>query len=214
VELLTEAISLHNIAWSILLVLCVAYWLMVIIGLADVDFLDVDLDVDGDADIDKDLPVNPDGWLYGFMKFFNMGEVPLMVILTVFALSGWVVNVLLNYYLNPWDWGWLAAVYTLPAIIGGLIMSKIVTTPLVGFYKKLGHKGEQSVDFLGRNGVVTLTVEENRLGQAEIMVNGDPLIVNIKSKKGIKIPKGSKVSVADEGEGNRFYWVETYETID
>jgi hypothetical protein len=99
-------------------------------------------------------------------------------------------------------------------MIGGLIMSKIITTPLVGFYKKLGHKGEQSIDFLGRSGVVTLTVEENRLGQAEIMVNGDPLIVNIKSKKGIKIPKGSKVSVADEGEGNRFYWVETYETID
>lgn len=194
--------------------LCIAYWLMVIVGVADVDFLDVDLDVDGDADIDKDLPVNPDGWLYGFMKFFNMGEVPLMVILTVFALSGWVVNVLLNYYLNPWDWGWLAAVYTIPAMIGGLIMSKIITTPLVGFYKKLGHKGEQSIDYLGRSGIVTLTVEENRLGQAEIMVNGDPLIVNIKSKKGIKIPKGSKVSVSDEGEGNRFYWVETYETID
>ncbi len=221
-ELFLEAISFHNLAWTILLVLCVGYWLMVIVGLADMDFLDIDmdahvdhdLDLDGDSDIHKDISVDPDSWLHGFMKFFNMGEVPLMVILTIFALSGWVINVLLNYYLNPWDWGWLAALYTLPAAIGGAIMSKIVTTPLIGFYKKLGYKGEESIDFLGRTGLVTVTVEENKLGQAEIMVNGDPMIVNVKSKKGVKLPKGSKVSIADEGEGNRFYWAETYETID
>ncbi|CAN5308230.1 hypothetical protein BH09BAC1_BH09BAC1_22630 [soil metagenome] len=217
-ELFLEAISLYNIAWTILLVLCIAYWLMVIVGLADIDFLDIDMDVDhdldldGDADIHKEISVDPDSWLHGFMKFFNMGEVPLMVILTVFALSGWAINVLLNYYLNP-GWGWLAAVFMIPAVVGGLILSKIITTPLINFYKKLGYKGEEPIDYLGRTGVVTVSVEENKLGQAEIMVNGDPMIVNVKSKKG-KLPKGSKVSIAYEGEGNRFYWAETYETID
>lgn len=212
-ELLSESISFYNLAWTILLVLCMVYWLSVIVGLADMDFLDVDLDLDGDADIDKEISVNPDGAWYSLMKYFNMGEVPLMVILTVFALSGWVINVLLNYYLNP-GWAWLAFVFTFPSILGGLIMSKIVTTPMISIYKKLGHKGDAPIDFLGRTGKVTLTVGETQLGQAEIMVNGDPMTINVKSKKGVRIAKGSSVTVVDEGEGKNYYWVNTYETIE
>ena len=58
-ELLSESISFYNLAWTVLLVLCMVYWLSVIVGLADMDFLDVDLDLDGDADIDKEINVNP-----------------------------------------------------------------------------------------------------------------------------------------------------------
>ena len=38
-ELLSESISFYNLAWTILLVLCMVYWLSVIVGLADMDFL-------------------------------------------------------------------------------------------------------------------------------------------------------------------------------
>lgn len=212
-ELLSESISFYNVAWTILLALCMIYWVSVIVGLADMDFLDIDMDFDADGHVDGDATVDPDGALYGILKFFNMGEVPLMVILTVFALSGWVINVLLNFYLNP-GWGWLAAVFTIPAMIGGLIMAKIVTTPMISLYKNLGHKGEEAIDFLGRLGVITLSVEEGKMGQAEILVVSDPMIVNVKSKKGVRIGKGTKIIVVDEGEGKNYYWVDAYETIE
>ena len=100
-ELLYVAFTPVNLFFTVLLLLVLVYWIMVILGALDVDFLDIDFDSDVDADADVDMDFQGGGFLRGILEFFYIGEVPVMVLVSVFSLSVWTISVLGNYYLNP-----------------------------------------------------------------------------------------------------------------
>ena len=88
-ELLEFAFSGVNILPTILLIFVVIYWLIVLIGVVDVDTVDIDVEVDADVDLD----VN------GFasvLAFFNLDQLPLMIFLTFYAIPLWVVTLIGN----------------------------------------------------------------------------------------------------------------------
>jgi hypothetical protein len=61
---------------------------MVILGALDLDVLDLDLDVDTGQDL---------GWFPSVglvaLRFLNVGPIPLMIWLSIFALSLWIISV-------------------------------------------------------------------------------------------------------------------------
>lgn len=59
-ELLNMATSHVNIILTFLLVFTLIYWLLMIIGLVDLESVDLDLDIDSDIDIDVDLDIDID----------------------------------------------------------------------------------------------------------------------------------------------------------
>ena len=59
-QLLDAALSAVNIPFTVLFVLVLLYWITVIIGLLDIDSLDVDVHADADFDFDADLDVDAD----------------------------------------------------------------------------------------------------------------------------------------------------------
>ena len=59
-----------NYPFTILLVLILLYWVTVIVGLLDMDFLDVDLEADVELSADVDTSIEADGGL-GDMMFLN-----------------------------------------------------------------------------------------------------------------------------------------------
>ena len=185
-ELLHVAFMPENLVFTVLLLLVLVYWIMVILGALDFDFLDIDFDTDADVDMDVDMDAEADmdfqggGFLRSVLEFFYVGEVPVMVLVSIFALSAWVVSILGNYYLNPKGSLLLLA----PILVGNVIVScmlvKIAAVPLRKLFKSLDTDPNATRSVMGRIcRIVTTEVTSTRIGQGEVTGKGAPVLLNV-----------------------------------
>lgn len=178
------------------------YWLIVILGVIDIEAFDIELEVDTDVDVD----VNG---LASVLSFFNIGDMPLMVFLTFFSFPLWFVTLVANDILgtNTFVLGWLVLI---PAIVASLLMAKILTIPVAKFYKKVKGNTEAIDDIVGRVCQAKLPISMERNGQAEIKVNGTSVLINAKTRKGITIAKGESALIIEFNAKQNYYYVEPY----
>ncbi len=161
----------------------------------DVDLdVDADLDVDVDADIDTDLDAGADGeaetsgrsgWFVSLLKFMDVGDVPLMVLLTALVGSIWAVSILSSYYFNK-DHLWLTAVMLfVPDFIVSLFITKVMTFPAGYIFKKTNSGIEKHTKIVGRTCTVTTSKVTASSGQAEIRVDdAAPITLNVRCRRG------------------------------
>ncbi|WP_439879820.1 hypothetical protein ACSX1A_11625 [Pontibacter sp. MBLB2868] len=208
-ELLQASFSTVNIIPTAFLVFTLLYWVIVIFGLLDLDFLDIEVEAEADLDADGISAVT---WLNSALAFFNLGKIPLMVFLTFLALPFWVLSILANYYLNNGS-TLLGAVYLIPCFIAALFISKILTMPFVKLFAALEKEHESAVTIIGQICTVILPANATELGQATVKTNGAPLLLNVKTTHGGAVKKGETALVIDFNNENNFYLIEPYETI-
>ena len=204
-EFLQAIMTPVNFALTVLIGCLILYWLVVMIGMADLDFLDLDLDVDTDADAD----VGGGGHgLTSFLKFLNVGEVPIMILLSVFVAFLWLIGVLTKMQFGGWSI-MVNLLALIPMVIVGLLMTKILTHPLRKLFEQLERDANAGkVDVMGqRCKVVSATVDE-RHGQAEIVTGGSPLKINVKLPAGSEpLVRGTEVVVVTERDARGVYTV-------
>ena len=174
-------------------------------GDVDVD-LDLDLDVDADidvgdidADIDPDLDVDPDAELdagesgsggrsslfISLLKFMDVGDVPLMILLSALVFSIWSTSLVVTKYFNPaqsivWALAWL-----LPEFIFSLLLTKVVTFPAGMLFRKANSGIEKKTKIIGRTCIVTTSRVTAKMGQAEIHVDdAAPITLNVRCRSG------------------------------
>lgn len=193
-ELLHVALMPANLIFTALLGLVVVYWIMVILGALDFDFLNIDFDTDTDVDVDvdTDMDVQGGGVLRSVLEFFYVGEIPVMVLVSVFALCVWMVSVLGNYYLNPKG----SLILSLPILAGNLIVScmlvKIMAVPLRKLFKSLETDPNATRSVMGRIcRIVTTEITNTRIGQGEVTGKGAPVLLNV-------MAEGDHVFVKDD----------------
>ncbi|MEM0969014.1 MAG: hypothetical protein AAGJ31_06680, partial [Verrucomicrobiota bacterium] len=81
-ELLQESFQAHNFPATLLLILCLGYWIFVLIGTLDLDAFDLggpefDLDVDLDTEGGEGSSSGSEGhWFGALIRFFNLVEIP------------------------------------------------------------------------------------------------------------------------------------------
>ncbi len=78
-EFLQSCFEWPTLPASVLMVICMLYWLSVILGLMDFDLLDFDLDFE----IGTESPSILDFGFIG-LRFLNLGEVPVMLWMSIF----------------------------------------------------------------------------------------------------------------------------------
>lgn len=218
-ELLQAAISPVNIIFTSLLVVVLIYWLSVIIGALHIDSFDFDIDhdVDVDMDIDHDIDVDHDvdveagheiGWFAGALHFFNFGRIPFMVIMTFLILSMWSISVLGNHYVGDGNWGF-AAVLFFPNLAFSLLVTKVVTTPLVPVFEKL-NAGVEPVDYIGLTCKMLLPATTSQMGQAEVIVEDNPLLINVKVSEDFNQPilRGEEAVIVRQSSDERYFLIE------
>ena len=178
---LFEAITIGaNIPWTILLVLCLIYWLFVILGAFEVESFDFDVDADVDVEIDADVDIdsadNPIAWI-GFLKFLNLDAIPFMVFFSIFTLSGWSMSVISTHYMGQ---SWMTSlVLLIPIVFVSLIISKFMTAPLVPLFRGLNDEAKV-LDLTGEDGIVIHGFEKGELSQASVKRNNEDLLVSIR----------------------------------
>lgn len=218
-ELLHAIAQPLNLPYTVLLGLVLLYWISVILGALDLsafDFdVDADVDVDVDIDVDADLDVDTEvggvgGWFAALLHFFNFGKVPFMLIMTVVVLTGWTLTILSNHY-----WGDHAPGFALamagPILFLSLLIAKFLTTPLVPVFESMNQEAAP-VDFIGQTGQLLLPASPDKFGQAEVMIRGDVLLVNVKTLPGGPVlPRGTLVVITGRTEDRRYYLIEPTE---
>lgn len=207
-ELVNVSFNPANTILSILLILSVVYWVFTMItGIGDYD---IDFDAGADADFDApdatiEVPQDPSSFIQ-FLKFLNLDIIPITFFLTLVLLFTWLINVNISYFI-PLPY-WMYFITIVPAFIASLFITKYISMPLKPIFKEINHKGEIAHDYLGRVGVLKSTIEKDKLGMLELVINKDPIKLLVKSKDGSLLKEGEKACIVDENPDKKFYLIE------
>jgi len=192
IDLIQTAFSPVNAVVTVLLILNVIYWITVILGALDVDFLDVelfdsgleaggdvDVDVDVDAEGDLDLDMSQHGVLRSIMHFFYVGEVPIMLLSSILILSMWMLCMFGNHYFNPGSSLLLAVPVYAISLVASLFICRIFAMPLKKVYEMFNKDYNAPRKVIGRICTVVTTSVSDKMGQAEVKTKGAPIVLNV-----------------------------------
>tara|TARA_X000000950_G_C13603141_1_gene532220 strand:- start:82 stop:729 length:648 start_codon:yes stop_codon:yes gene_type:complete len=211
-ELLNIIFSGVNFIPTTLFVLVLFYWLIVLIGAVDTDFLDIDIDMDTDADIDVDTEGASGSDLFALNKvlaFFNLGKIPFMVFLTFLAIPLWFLTIMINHILDN-NSILFSLILLIPILTVSLFITKILTIPFVKLFAILDKDNEED-DIIGAIGDVRLGANSDKKGQADVMVGESFFTIFIKTHESADIvKKGDKVLVLDHIKEGDYFLVEKY----
>lgn len=221
-ELLELSFTPANLVPTIFLVLVVVYWLVFLVGLLDLNFLDIQLDhdVDGGHDIghdaghdhgsagkdfQRDMQADGHGFGHKLLDFFNLGHVPFMVFFSFFSLFYWAGAILGNHY-----WAKGASLLILVVLVGGFVaaalVTKVVTQPLRSLFKKF-HDDEKEVEFQGAICTIEIGPEGDQLGQAVLKHDIKSITISVRSESGKKIKQGTTCVILEKAANADYYMV-------
>jgi hypothetical protein len=175
-ELLNNAFIGINIIPTVLLILVVLYWIIVIIGVLDFDFLDFDFDLEGGDTL---------GPLYALLAFLNAEELPFMFVFSILTLNFWIIAMLM-YYLPIALGGLVNAVLLIPAMMLSMFITKFVALPLKVILKYSSMQDDRGSEVIGQLCILKCEVKNGRLGQAEIKKDGACVLINVKSEHDVE----------------------------
>ncbi|MDG1332919.1 MAG: DUF1449 family protein [Crocinitomicaceae bacterium] len=205
-----------NIIVTVLFLVILIYWLVVLFGVLDFDTFDVDFDLEVDVDVDADVDVDTDvdsSNIFGLNKilhFFNIGRVPFMIFLTFLVLPWWFGVIIVNNFLG-FEGFLMGLLVTIAVFFGALFVTKILTSPFVKIFDALDKENAQR-DILGTIGEVRMMASATKTGQAQFMVGGAFLILDIRTKEG-EAKIGDKVMIVSDSKKDDFYEVEVHYEI-
>ncbi|MCH2202898.1 MAG: hypothetical protein MK102_13075 [Fuerstiella sp.] len=185
---------------SVLLLCVCGYWTLMVFGVVDLDFLDLDLNFD----VDSSTSILEIGFVP--LRFLNLGSVPTNLWLSVFALTGWMVSRLWNSPLPHPTFNWPSDSM---AILrdGGVAaaLTKIITQPLRGRFDPV--EPNRSADLVGKHCVITTTEVTETFGEAELATDGAPLRLKVRNDSG-QLKKGDFAVIVDVQTKGNTYFVE------
>lgn len=219
-----------NIALTLLLIILIIYWLATMITGIDFDLdIDVDIDVDVDVDldpgieggnmdfqdvanaeVDRDHVVNKRTrklkWWQIFLIYFNFVGLPFMFTFTFWIFLWWMISLLTTSITGSYDNSFGYAI-VLVAFIPALILTKIVTTPFKSFFKNLNKDGDKAADFLGRKALLLSSISGDKLGNAEVMADGNVMSIYVKSLDGSKLSFRESVLIIKQSDDKNYFLV-------
>lgn len=163
---------------TVLVLLVCGYWCLVILGALDMEVLDFDLDFDLDADADTSI------LQAGFipLKWLNIGSVPTMLWLSVFAVSGWMVSRLINSPAPHPEFDLLADGQAILRDMGiAIFITKCLTQPLRGRFDPKAVNLAR--DLIGGSCQVTTSEVTDTFGEAEYSTGGAPLKLRVRTEE-------------------------------
>ncbi len=96
------------------------------------------------------------------------------------------------------------------AFFPALIVNKLFTTPFKGFFRHLNKDGDVAVDYLGRKATLLSSISGEKMGNAEVLVDGNSMSIYVKSLTGEPLTYGSTVLIIKHSEDQNFYLVQNY----
>lgn len=218
---------LPNAVMTVIMGVLVLYWLFALLSGSGMDDLDLginfDVDVDADVDVDVDADADTDtgsesdtdepSFFMKFLNFMNVGKVPFMLVLSTLKFFTWVGSLITTQLVNVATWGAWSLLILLPLAFIAVFFTRWTTNPLVKLFKEIGYRGEEMIDFLGRTGKMVSTIQGDKIGCAEVIVDKNPIRLNVRSIDGNPISYGDYIIIADETDDQKIYLVSREDSL-
>ena len=219
-----------NIILTGFLILLIVYWILTTISGIDFDYdMDIDIDVDVDADFDLEADsVNMDfgdvssaevdksqvvskrpqqlKWWQVFLIYFNFVGLPFMFTLTVWVFFWWLTSITVTSITSSYNnsFGFLLVLIT---VIPSLFFTKVFTNPFKSFFKDLNKDGDKAVDFIGRQATLLSTISGDKMGNAEVLADGNPMSIYVKSMNGEELRFRESILIIKQSEDKNYFLV-------
>ena len=211
-ELIQAAFLPVNIVFTVLLILMVLYWVTVILGVLDVELFHIDLpdsglhaDADFHVDAEGDAGIESGGVLRSILHFFYIGEVPVMLLVSIIILFLWALGMIGNHYFNSGN-SMLAAIPIYAAsFAASLFICRIIAMPIKKIYNLFNKDYNAPRNVMGRICTVATTTVSKTMGQAEVKTKGAPIILNVVSDSDHIFYKGDEALVVSEDKERGIY---------
>ncbi len=207
VEFLQFCFAPANLFFSLLLGLVFLYWIIVVIGLLDMDFLDVDIDLDVEAEGEIEADAVPDagGAFHAFMAFFYVGKVPLTILLTILISCMWFAAMIGNFIFNQSGSFIIGLPVGLAGIVASFFLLKFLAWPFAKIFSAMDSSKSELNNVLGKLCVVTSLDVSDKMGQAEVKTEGSPVIINAVTENGVTLQRGEEAVVLEQDKAKRVY---------
>ena len=203
IDFLETCLTFPTVIYSVLLAVCVIYWLLAMTGLFDTDALDGLLMGDGHFfHVDAGHGVHghhgdsgDSTATAGMLARLGLSGVPIMIVLTVLIFIGWFATYFMHLLVLrhlPDGLRILAGIATLlGALVPGVLLTSLLLRPVAKLMAKLQPKTAASI--LGRAGKVISPVVDAQGGRAEFDDGGAGLILQVRAPPGITFARGERV---------------------
>ena len=210
-EFLSELVSIGNLPITILMGLVVCYWLMVIVGVFGMDAFDIDLGLDADFEIDLDVDPGFDadgsGLFGGLLAFMHLGDVPSMIVGSLFVVFLWTCTVASNFGFNTQHNVLVSLAFVIPNILISLLATKAILWPFFNLFKGEEIKVETRENMIGLQGVVKTTEITDSFGQLEIQIDGPAIVINARTFSAERLAKGDCAKIVAYNSANDTFTV-------
>lgn len=201
---LAEALAPLNLPFTIALILVALYWICVILGALDMDFL---------PDLLPDIDADGGEGLSDMMGWFGLDQVPATVVISLIALLAWSFSMTANHFLNPEHA--LKPALLLAGV--NLLLSALLAALMVKVFVRVAgpfSDAGQNTSVLYRVGTVITSEVTEHFGQVQVETGGAPATVNARTTGGAVLRKGEKALIFDMDANKGIYFVEKYDTLD
>ena len=185
---LQTALTLPTLIYSVLLAVCVMYWLLAAVGLADADGPDSVPAGDGDSEPNA-------GGIAAILARLGVAGVPLMLVVTVLVFLGWLgtyfVHLLVLQHL-PATLRVVAGLgVALLMLVPGVFATSLLLRPLSRLLLRLRPPAEPSI--LGRTAIVSTPSVDDGYGQATVDDGGAGLVLQVRYHEPGRFKRGDRV---------------------
>ena len=201
-------ISLYpTIVFTGLVMFVTLYWVVSLLGMADMDSVDA-VETGSDAAV-SDL--SSTGFFTGLMLKFGLYGVPLVIILSLISLIGWLLSYLYTSFLHQnFDSGVLYYVFGTGALIFVLVVSMWLTGIIISPIRKNIARipKRNSANNIGKIAIVRTLSVTDKHGEAELNDGGAGLILKVRSDNSTSLlKKGDRVMLIAYLEETNTYQV-------
>jgi len=233
-EIWDLAVSPQVLPFTLLLVPVAFYWLLALVGVVDLDFLDIDLDLDPDVDLDVDADLDLDagaeadagpdtgdvggaghghhspgaGILHGALRVIGATDVPIMAVLSIMIVFLWAGTMIGNQWINPGQVAFIGTMIGLGSLVAAVILARVVTYPLRPFFRAFKKGGSTNLPVIGRSGLVRSRELTEDHGQVALEEKGEQIYLNARLPGGSPaLRRGDEVLVYKYDRDSGIYYV-------
>jgi len=199
--------SFPTVIFSFLLIIAVLYWAVAALGLVDLDI--IDFDMDGDVDLNDSAEMQ--AGMAGLLLKLGLNGVPFTIVLTIFALIGWMLSYfvcLFGLKLVP-DVLVFELVFKLVVFFGVSIVSvfatAIVIRPVRSFFKNM--EVDETKHIVGQTVIIRSSVANKSMGEALLNDGGAGLLLNVRTTGNDVFNKNDEVVVIEHIKAQNIYRV-------
>ncbi len=199
--------SFPTVIYTVLLIICALYWVIAVLGLVDLEVLDIDMD----GDIDVADSIEAQTGIAGVLFKLGLNGVPLTIVLTIIAIIGWILCYYSIYFggaLIPDFWP-IELAYELVILIvvtfATVMLTAQIIKPIRSLFSKL--EADETKHILGQVVVVRSGIVNKDRGEALMNDGGAGLLLQIRATGDDEFVKGDEVVVIEQNKERNLFRV-------